>query len=201
MIRRMETEMKLQLLITILISLCFLFLAFSCAQEERYTRAEWERIYKPQTMQEAEAMAALETARKEAEGKLESQRRMDTFKMACAAGVVASIFALTIGAWLKLSMITAIASAGLIASGAGFGFAVAAFSYAKYFAYGGLALGAVVGGYALFIIIKGFMEVVNTVKRAKEVNPSIKDTLKDLKKDVGIQSSVTEKIVENVTGK
>ena len=172
----------------IILSLC-LFL-FGCQTEEKYTKEQWLERYKPADVNQANAMAILQTDLIKAKSDAASQSMMDKFKMACIAGAVASVIAVVCGFRL-------LGAAGLAGCIAGFGLAYASSEYAKYVAIGGLVFGLAIGGFAVYIIIRALREIVVGQEKAKEVDKNIKPAL-----EAGnvVQSVLTRKIVKKIKG-
>lgn len=165
-----------------------LLLSIGCAV--KYTQEEWlKQMPPPKTIAEGEAMAVLRTKVIQAEAKVDSMAMLDKVKLACIAGVVASIFAICLSQKL-------FGGAGLIASIVGFVMAYAGAEMGRYIAYAGLVIGVIVGGYAAYIVIRALKEIIGRIEIIKEKDPAVKTLLKSEK--LPKQAASTERIIEKI---
>jgi len=170
-----------------------LLLVVGC-QEERITRDQWEQLYKPETIEQAEAMAVLTTAKTKAESEAETLRIMNKFKIACAIGFVGAVVALGVGLWLRMKLVVGLGIVGVMACLAGYSLACADIVYGKHVAVGGLIFGVVIGAITIFIIVKALIEIIkgNEVFK-KNTSGQVLDVFRDAQR--GLQNSLTEVIV------
>jgi len=133
--------------------LCLLFFAGCAPAEERLSKQQWNERYKPETVRQGRAMAVLQAELEIAKGKVASLKTLDKIKIACGIGFFGSLIAFGVG-FRKLGLIGAFACLAL------FCLAYAGSEHAKYLGYIGLAYGAGLGGYGLFVLITAFKEVV-----------------------------------------
>lgn len=127
---------------------------------ERITKEQWNERYKPETLEQGQAMAVLNSAKIKAESEAKTLAIMNKFKIACAIGFVGSIVALGIGLWLRMKLVVGLGIVGAMACLAGYGLACADIVYGKYVAVGGLIFGVVIGGMTIFVLVRAFREVV-----------------------------------------
>jgi len=182
-----------------IVTTLLLGLAFYCIGcEESLTEKQWVERYKPETIEQAEAMATLNTAKVKAESEAETLRIMNKFKIACAIGFVGAIIALGVGLWLRMKLLVGIGVIGVAGCLAGYSLACADIVYSKHVAVVGLVFGVAVGGATLYIIIRALMEIIKGNEMFKKDAPAnVIDTFKKAHslKDGGTQHSLTEKIV------
>lgn len=174
---------------TIITIILFSLLLAGC--EQRLTKEEWMKTWPaPTTIGQAQAMATLETELLLAKAKVSSLESLDKFKIMCAIGAVASIFAIALG-------VKSIGAAGLIACLGGFVLAFAGSEYAKWVGVVGLVMGVAAGVYATYIIIVAIKQVVTGNEKFKiDVDNSVVAKFKEAQKK--IQNSSTAKIVGKI---
>lgn len=169
-----------------------------CTSEQKLTEEQWVERYKPETLEQAEAMAVLNTAKVEAESKAKTLETMNKFKIACAIGFVGAIIAIGIGVWLRMKLFVGGGCVGIMACLAGYGLACADIIYGKWVAVGGLVLGVVVGGITIFIVVRALMEIIKGNEIFKgDLSDQTKDAFRIIhsSKSGGVQHALTEKIV------
>ncbi len=173
-------------------------------QPEQITKEQWLERYKPETIEQAEAMAVLNNAKIEAESKAKTLAIMNKFKIACAVGLVGSIVAFGIGLWLRMKLVVGLGIVGVMGCLAGYCLVSADIVYGKIVATVGLIFGVIIGGMTIFILVRALYEIVKGGERLKEFFPVTKIPFKKSytgKADGGVQSKPTQKIVREIKSK
>ena len=184
---------------TILILLAVLpaFLLASCAVQEKLTKDQWAERYKPETVEEGNAMAVLQTKVIEAEAKAKTLATMNKFKIACAVGFVLSMIAFGIGLWLKMKLHAGLGIVGMMGCLAGYGLACADIVYGKHLAVIGLVYGVAIGGITIFAVIRALVEIIKGGEIFKKAAAVDLISVAQFKEAQGlVQSPITEKLVE-----
>jgi len=189
----------------IITSCLYALVILSCyGCQERLTQRQWESQYKPADPNQAEAMAILKERTIAAESKAESLARVDKFKMACAAGFVASIVAIGVGIWLRMKVAYAIGSISAIACLSGYGLMLADVNYGRYLGLGGLLLSLLVCAMTIYVAVRALIQVIkgNEIFKGITASDSTKlEVLNDFKDaQRQIQGGTTEKIVDGIRG-
>lgn len=138
---------------TKIVPILLLFI-WGCASPQRLTKDEWLERYKPETLEQGQAMAVLQGELVEAKGKVASLQSLDKIKVACAAGAVLSLFA---AIFFKMKLL---GGAGVAACLLGFCLAYAGTEVPQWLAYIGLAYSVIVGCCGGYILVRAFREVV-----------------------------------------
>ena len=176
-----------------LITLALALILFGCQAQEKLTKAEWQLRYKPETLEQAQAMADLETKVLIATADADSLRQMNNVKMWCGIGIAASVFAMAIGYRL-------IGGAGVLACFTGFALAYFGVAYGWLVAIIGAVIGVIIGGYACWIIVKGFKELFDGNEKLKKVLPAAQ--LMDFNSaQNSVQSPATKVLVDKMQAK
>ena len=149
-----------------------LLLACLSGCEQKLTQEEWELRFKPTDPNQGEAMAILRERTIAAESKAESLIMINRFKMACAAGFVASIVAVGIGVWLRIKSAYVLGCISVIACLSGYGLMLADINYGKYLGLGGLMLGLIILVCINFrVIAQGMLEVRTCLMQSLKLMP------------------------------
>lgn len=167
----------------ILIPVLTLLLVSGCTGPERLTESQWiKRLPPPDTIEKAEAMALVQTAKTKAEAKFASMAAIDKVRIACIIGCGLSIAAIA----LKQTLF---GGAGLFACLGAFCLTYAASEYAKPLGVIGLIISILGAAYAAVVLwfalkdkIKGDgKEHRSTPKLVAKIEKGIKKKLEKLK--------------------